>query len=217
MKAVDLADHPENYTAEEIRLILEDVEIREAYNAICDADSALKLPADRTSEEIDREWERLEQTLKTEKRKGFRWINHFNRRAAVIGGVVTISLVAMAIGGVILRKHDDTSAKKLTIESPVMAPTAMVTGVAAFDTVAQEENIETIVETKVFENETLTSILDEMSRHYGFKVRILNGDVAGLRLYFRWDPADDVADVVRQLNNFERINIVLGNNTLTVK
>ncbi len=213
MKAVDLADHPENYTAEEIRLILEDAEIREAYNAICDAESALNLPADPTSEEIDREWERLEQTLKTEKRKGFRWINHFNRRAAVIGGVVTISLVAMAIGGVILRKHDDTSAKKLTIESPVMAPTAMATGVAASDTVAQEE----IEETKVFENETLTNILDEMSRHYGFKVRILNGDVAGLRLYFRWDPADDVADVVRQLNNFERINIVLGNNILTVK
>lgn len=217
MKAVDLADHPENYTAEEIRLILEDAEIREAYNAICDADSALNLPADPTSEEIYREWERLEQTLKTEKLKGFRWISHFNRRAAVIGGVVTISLVAMAIGGVILRKHDDTSAKKLTAESTVMAPTAMATEVAASDTVAQEETIETIEETKVFENETLTNILDEMSRHYGFKVRILNGDVAGLRLYFRWDPADDVADVVRQLNNFERINIVLGNNTLTVK
>lgn len=217
LKAIDLADHPGKYTADEIRLMLEDAEIREAYNAICDTESALNLPADLSSEEIAIQWEQFEQTLKDEKRKGFRWINHLNHRAAVIGGVVTISLVAMAIGGVILRKHDDTSAEKLSAESTVTAPTATVTAVATSDTVAQEETIETIADAKVFENEPLTNILDEMSRHYGFKVRILNGDMAALRLYFRWDPADDVADVVRQLNNFERINIVLSDNILTVK
>ncbi|MDE7135666.1 MAG: DUF4974 domain-containing protein [Muribaculaceae bacterium] len=217
LKAVDLADHPEKYTAEEIRLILEDAEIREAYNALCDSDSALNLPTELSSDEIDREWERFDKTLKAEKRKGFRWINHFSRRAAVIGGVVTISLVAMAIGGVILSKHDDSPAEKISVESTVMAPTVTTTVAIASDTVATEEPIRPVAEAKVFENETLTNILDEMSRHYGFKVRILNGGVAGLRLYFRWDPSDDLADVVRQLNNFERINIVLSDNTLTVK
>lgn len=220
MKAIDLADHPGKYSSEEIRELLEDEEIKELYNAICDSDSALNLPSRLSEEEVEREWERFNQSEREASRKGSHLADYFSRRAAVIATVITVSLVAMAIGGAMLVHHNSAQIEKQSLEATAMVPAMSATVVAASDTVAQGEtidNFETDAEVKLFENEPLSNILDEMSRHYGFKVRILNGGVAGLRLYFRWDPSDELPEVIRQLNNFERINLVLNGDTLTVK
>lgn len=215
-KAIDLADHPEKYTEDEIRSLLEDKEIRETYNALCEADSALNLPGNLTSEEIEREWERLNKGMKSKNRKGFRLVGLFSKRVAIVAVVITISLVAMGIGSVILMSHEAPKELSSVGGANTEKEIQNVPSIAA-DTVVEEKIEQLELEVKVFENETLSNILDEMSRHYRFKVRVLNSNTTGLRLYFRWDPAEELPEVIKQLNNFERINLVLSEDILTVR
>ena len=69
----------------------------------------------------------------------------------------------------------------------------------------------------VFENETLGTILDDMADFYGLNLETDNNTLLNIRLFYRWDRSDSVEEVVRQLNNFEKINLKLSDGTLTLK
>ena len=68
----------------------------------------------------------------------------------------------------------------------------------------------------VFEDETLRTILDRIARHYGTEIVYRSTDTGDLRLYFRWDTSARLEETVEALNNFEKINLSLDNNKITV-
>ncbi|MDE5880316.1 MAG: DUF4974 domain-containing protein, partial [Muribaculaceae bacterium] len=74
-----------------------------------------------------------------------------------------------------------------------------------------------ITETILFDNQPLDTILTEMTKYYSCELTFLNEDVKSLRLYFKWNQAAPLEDVIEELNNFEQINIRIDDhNTLIV-
>lgn len=69
----------------------------------------------------------------------------------------------------------------------------------------------------VFEDQTLQDILNQMSAYYHVGVRYEEDSLKGLRLYFNWDPSEDIGHVLILLSNFDHINLHLENDTIVVK
>ena len=72
-------------------------------------------------------------------------------------------------------------------------------------------------QTIVFKGENLETILADIARYYGASVKFNQDAAKSLQLYFEWNQALPLNEVVEQLNNFEQINITLTDNVLTVK
>ena len=69
----------------------------------------------------------------------------------------------------------------------------------------------------LFEDKSLSEVLERIAMHYGVSVKYNSPERKNLRLYFRWDPNQDLMDAVESLNNFEQIRISVENKTLTVE
>ena len=69
----------------------------------------------------------------------------------------------------------------------------------------------------VFENAELQTMLNEMATYYNYKVTFRTEAAKHIRLYFTWDKASKIEDVVATFNKFERIHINIENQTLVVE
>ena len=72
-------------------------------------------------------------------------------------------------------------------------------------------------ETIVFKGESFEKILADIAGYYGATVAFNQASAKSLKLYFEWNQALPLNEVVGQLNNFEQINITLTDKVLTVK
>ena len=72
-------------------------------------------------------------------------------------------------------------------------------------------------ETILFKGESLETILADIAKYYGASVKFNQDAAESLQLYFEWNQALPLNEVVEQLNNFEQINITLTDKALTVK
>ena len=70
---------------------------------------------------------------------------------------------------------------------------------------------------KTFENTELEQMLTEMAAYYQVRVRFLNDEPRHLRLYYEWNSNDNLADIVRTLDQFEHVSITLADETITVR
>ena len=68
----------------------------------------------------------------------------------------------------------------------------------------------------MFEDESLESIMKEITGAYGIEVRFTNKEVASLHLYYKLDPSLPLNEVIEQLNTFEQIDIRQNGNILTI-
>ena len=68
----------------------------------------------------------------------------------------------------------------------------------------------------VFENQTLKEILDKLSVYYHVGVRYEEESLMDLRLYFNWNPSEDIGNVLIILSNFDHINLNLEDDTIVV-
>jgi hypothetical protein len=81
-----------------------------------------------------------------------------------------------------------------------------------------EETADSIKQTPVvFENAELQTMLIEMTTYYNYKVTFRTEAAKHIRLYFTWDKASKIEDVVATFNKFERIHINIENQTLVVE
>lgn len=68
-----------------------------------------------------------------------------------------------------------------------------------------------------FDNEELATILGAMSEYYQVKVVFESEQAKHIRLFLVWDKTQPVTEIVEMLNKYERFDITLADNTLTVK
>lgn len=210
---MDVTEHPEKYSEDEIRELLEEPEIRELYAAMCDADSALK-PAPRlTDKDVDREWQRFKRQNPTAERHILRI---FGRRVAAVSAIAVTSLAALAVGvGVVVDRYvvkQDRTAVEDTVDMPVAQADPYVN-----DTIVESVDSLAVTNPMIYENESLGVILRDMTEFYGLKLATGNGALLNLRLFYRWDRGAGMEEAIRQLNNFEKINLELSDSTLTLK
>ena len=204
---LDMIEHPENYTSEQLAELLAEPETREIYNLLCKTDSAIE--ASRGID-VDAEWECFAQKRGRRPRPSYLWRGS---RAASIAAIVGSSVVAVAAGiavtvAVVTHKLEPV-AKEATIVSTAMPATTE-------DIITPADTVRSLSEPMMFENEPLEAIIKEVAAAYGVEVKFNNREVASLHLYYKLDTSLPLKEVVEQLNTFEQINIKQDGNILNI-
>lgn len=213
-KIFGIIDHPENYTSEQLAEILSSPEAKEIYNLLCLTASAEER---RRPVDTDAAWRDFSY-MHISRRRQFFGIK--GRRVASAAVIVASSIAAVAAGiavsvAISVRRSADAPSR---MTETVITESDQHSGTSLPDTSAMQEVAVTAERSAptVFEDETLETIINQISVTYDVKVRFNNKATATLHLYYKFDPALTIGEIVSQLNTFEQINIRLEDNTLII-
>ena len=220
-KILDIIDHQEKYPDEEIREILQDEECRKLYQTMMEVDSALENPSPIIN--VDEEWEKFSQehqlqeeaTQNAAQEAASHPITSWRKLAASIAGFVLISGIAFAaIHTYIKRSQEPTQVTADTHPEVIKSDSAKQ--VAAKDSLAHPKPEKPAIH-KTFENVAFEQMISEIASYYDLQVKFENNEDKTLRLYYEWDSHLSIENIVKELNQFENVNIELQQNELIVK
>lgn len=220
-KILDIIDHQEKYSDEEIREILQDEECRKLYQTMMEVDSALENPSPIIN--VDEEWEKFSQehqlqeeaTQNAAQEAASHPITSWHKLAASIAGFVLISGIAFAaIHTYIKRSQEPTQVTADTHPEVIKSDSAKQ--VAAKDSLAHPKPEKPAIH-KTFENVAFEQMISEIASYYDLQVKFENNEDKTLRLYYEWDSHLSIENIVKELNQFENVNIELQQNELIVK
>lgn len=214
-KILDIIDHQEKYSDEEIREILQDEECRKLYQTMVEVDSALESPSPIIN--VDEEWEKFSQKhqLQEEATHPITSITSWRKLAASIAGFVLISGIAFAaIHTYIKRSQEPTQVTADTHPEVIKSDSAKL--VAAKDSLTHPKPEKPVIH-KTFENVAFEQMLSEIASYYDLQVKFENNEDKTLRLYYEWNSHSSIENIVKELNQFENVDIELQQNELIVK
>ena len=220
-KILDIIDHQEKYSDEEIREILQDEECRKLYQTMMEVDSALESPSPIIN--VDEEWEKFSQehqlqeeaTQNAAQEAASHPITSWRKLAASIAGFVLISGIAFAaIHTYIKRSQEPTQVTADTHPEVIKSDSAKQ--VAAKDSLTHPKPEKPAIH-KTFENVAFEQMLSEIASYYDLQVKFENNEDKTLRLYYEWNSHSSIENIVKELNQFENVNIELQQNELIVK
>ena len=200
-RLLDMIEHPEHYTEEEMQKILADEETREYYDLIIKAD-------DTYTKSHDVDVDKALQEFETKHLHHFSW----SKIAAVFIGILLVSGVTYA--AIVLNRNP--SEKQVSQKAQIGR---VITDKAAksIDTETTDTDTTTTQKGQSFDNVELQTILDDISSYYKLNV-VYNSDKSRhLRLHFYWDKTKDAETIVESLNHFENVNITLTDSKIDVK
>ena len=197
---LDMHEHPENYTDEQLAAMLDDEMLEKLV-------TAKRAMTDTPEPDVDAEWQRFEQTHFTPV-KNHSWL----KVAAVFLGVIMLSAFTYAAIRAVSHHTVDKAkepTEKVTAESQSESTVGPRLGVA--------DTVTVVAEPVVFDNQPLDQMLEQIAPHYGMQVEFRNEDARALRFYFVWQPDEDLDAVLERLNLFESVNISKEGNTIVVE
>ena len=234
-KILDIIDHQEKYSDKEIREILQDEECRKLYQTMVEVDSALlqqnlntqasishspddALSSDsslgNSSPNIDKEWEKFSQEHQLQKRATHP-ITSWRKLAASIAGFVLISGIAFAAIHTYIKRSQETT--QVTADThPEVIKSDSAKQVAAKDSLTHPKPEKPAIH-KTFENVAFEQMISEIASYYDLQVKFENNEDKTLRLYYEWNSHSSIENIVKELNQFENVNIELQQNELIVK
>ena len=220
-KILDIIDHQEKFSDEEIREILQDEECRKLYQTMMEVDSALENPSPIIN--VDEEWEKFSQehqlqeeaTQNAAQEAASHPITSWRKLAASIAGFVLISGIAFAaIHTYIKRSQEPTQVTADTHPEVINSDSAKQ--VAAKDSLTHPKPEKPAIH-KTFENVAFEQMISEIASYYDLQVKFENNEDKTLRLYYEWNSHSSIENIVKELNQFENVNIELQQNELIVK
>ena len=220
-KILDIIDHQEKYSDEEIREILQDEECRKLYQTMVEVDSALENSSPIIN--VDEEWEKFSQehqlqeeaTQNAAQEAASHPITSWRKLAASIAGFVLISGIAFAaIHTYIKRSQEPTQVTADTHPEVIKSDSAKQ--VAAKDSLTHPKPEKPAIH-KTFENVAFEQMISEIASYYDLQVKFENNEDKTLRLYYEWNSHSSIENIVKELNQFENVNIELQQNELIVK
>ena len=220
-KILDIIDHQEKYSDEEIREILQDEECRKLYQTMMEVDSALENPSPIIN--VDEEWEKFSQkhqlqeeaTQNAAQEAASHPITSWRKLTASIAGFVLISGIAFAaIHTYIKRSQEPTQVTADTHPEVIKSDSAKQ--VAATDSLTHPKPEKPAIH-KTFENVAFEQMISEIASYYDLQVKFENNEDKTLRLYYEWNSHSSIENIVKELNQFENVNIELQQNELIVK
>ena len=210
---LEMLDHPETYTEQEIHdIINRDEDTRETYRLMVEAKRSSRNRQDETPVDVDDAWQRFHQRLRP-KQRGRGWM----KMAASFIGVLLVSGIAFAAIHIV-RHYVGGDVPTPPQETEVAVPHQQV----ALDDTVKVETTDTIapkatMEPVVFDNVPLEEMLPEIAAHYDATVNFGNNKARQLRFRFVWNPQQDIEQVVSDLNQFESLTVTLKDNQITVE
>ena len=220
-KILDIIDHQEKYSDEEIREILQDEECRKLYQTMMEVDSALENPSPIIN--VDEEWEKFSQehqlqeeaTQNAAQEAASHPITSWRKLAASIAGFVLISGIAFAAIHIYIKRSQEPT--QVTADThPEVIKSDSAKQVAAKDSLAHPKPEKPAIH-KTFENVAFEQMISEIASYYDLQVQFENNEDKTLRLYYEWDSHLSIENIVKELNQFENVNIELQQNELIVK
>ena len=216
---LELQDHPEQLTDEQLQQILADDEMRQLVQQLGFAKRALKHDALKNDiPDVEGEWEKFAAShseelvaLDEEKPKFHFHIYLFRHKiAASFIGVLLVSGIAFAaiqvVRNISTPKPQQPTTEQMTDIDPV---TSLPADTVKADTIS--------VKPYIFNNVPLDSMLTAIATAHGVGVEFENEAVRHLRFHFVWKREDSLSRVVEKLNTFEAVNIGMEDKTLVVK
>lgn len=196
---LDMTEHPDRYTEEQMQELLADEDMRKHYQMMV----WLRESQDPSRSSLK---EREKRPSPTSPLKGeafslpLRVVRMGRYAAAFVGAVVMAGLLFAA-----------------------MRPFFNIHNEERTDTLAQVTKSLPLGEGQGdgsalrFDNAPLDSILTVVSRHYGKVVLFRNEEVRTMRLIMTWQPTDSLGDFIGRLNMFEGLHLTLQADTLIVE
>lgn len=210
-KILDIIDHQEKYSDEEIREILQDEECRKLYQTMMEVDSALESPSPIIN--VNEEWEKFSQ--KHQLQEVSHPITSWRKLAASIASFVLISGIAFAAIHTYIKRSQETT--QVTADThPEVIKSDSAKQVAAKDSLTHPKPEKPAIH-KTFENVAFEQMISEIASYYDLQVKFENNEDKTLRLYYEWDSYSSIENIVKELNQFENVNIELQQNELIVK
>lgn len=210
-KILDIIDHQEKYSDEEIREILQDEECRKLYQTMVEVDSALESPSPIIN--VDEEWEKFSQ--KHQLQEVSHPITSWRKLAASIASFVLISGIAFAAIHTYIKRSQETT--RVTADThPEVIKSDSAKQVAAKDSLTHPKPEKPAIH-KTFENVAFEQMISEIASYYDLQVKFENNEDKTLRLYYEWNSHSSIENIIKELNQFENVNIELQQNELIVK
>lgn len=201
---LDMQEHPENYSEQELKTMLKDPEVRELMEATALLKQTMIWENSRKSTvNVDAEWQRFagQHIADSKPRRG--WL----KVAAVFLGVLFVSGITFAAIHIV-RMVNSQKSQTVQTEQPM---TAKASTTIPADTVKTDTIAPKIIR---YDEATLQKILTDMGEYYRLRVELRNEDAKTLRLFFQWNQRQEASKVLEQLNMFERIHLVLNDSTI---
>ena len=220
-KILDIIDHQEKYSDKEIREILQDEECRKLYQTMMEVDSALESPSPIIN--VDEEWEKFSQehqlqeeaTQNAAQEAASHPITSWRKLAASIAGFVLISGIAFAAIHTYIKRSQEPI--QVTADThPEVIKSDSAKQVAAKDSLTHPKPEKPAIH-KTFENVAFEQMISEIASYYDLQVKFENNEDKTLRLYYEWNSHSSIENIVKELNQFENVNIELQQNELIVK
>ena len=228
-KILDIIDHQEKYSDEEIREILQDEECRKLYQTMMEVDSALENSSPIIN--VDEEWEKFSQehhlqeeshpivqkeaTQNTAQKAASHPITSWRKLAASIAGFVLISGIAFAAIHTFIKRSQEPT--QVTADThPEVIKSDSVKLVAENDSLTHPKPEKPAIH-KIFENVAFEKMISEIASYYDLQVKFENNEDKTLRLYYEWNSHSSIENIVKELNQFENVNIELQQNELIIK
>lgn len=194
-RLLEMQEHPERYTEEEIRQLMADEECRQLYEQMVRVTNVVFAEKAKTSQQTLPATERTRTLL--------------YKIAAVFVGLLMLSGIAYAaihivrnVGG-----NQQSPNQETRISNPQPQATSQV----------KKETTDSIPPTRIFENVPLDEMVNELATYYNKAADIRNAQAHELRLYYKWERKDELESVVIDLNHFDHVNLTLEEDKLIVK
>lgn len=201
---LDIQEHPEQFSEQELEQMLSDAEAQELMEATAQLKRAMKNDEFSISEqEIEDEWQAFAANHLAEQKPQRTWL----KIAAMFIGVLFMTGIAFAAIHII--KQNTVAQEMKQVEQPVIQQ-PVSTGTVNNDTIAQTEPV-------IFDNVTLDSIAKEIADYHHIEVDLQNELAKQLRFYFVWKQDDDLQEVVEKLNMFDHVDMTIENGKLIVR
>ena len=202
---LEMLDNPEAYTEQEIQdIINRDEDTRETYRMMAEAKRSSRQRQAEKPIDVDAAWQKFNQKIQPQQHS-FGWM----KIAASFIGVLLVSGIAFAAIQIVRYTQQHTPKTEEVINTPKSANVTPADTLTT-DTIATPQPI-------IYDNIPLEKMLPEIAAHYDAKVTFVNDEARQLRFHFMWHPQKGIEKVVSDLNQFERLNITLNDNQITVK
>ena len=227
---LELQEHPEQLTDEQLQQILADDEMRQLVQQLGFAKRAFKHDALKNDTlDVDAEWEKfaashaesldaLEEGERLRVGDGTSGI-----RKPRFASLLAPHKIAASFIGVLLASGIAFAAiqivRNISTPKPQLPTTEQATNIEPITSLlADTVKTDTIpTEPYIFNNVPLDSMLTAIATAHGVGVKFENDAARQLRFHFVWKREDSLTRVVEKLNTFEAVNIGIEDKTLVVR
>ena len=203
---LDMQEHPEKYTDEQIERLLADEEVKDFLRDLAMARMAGK-KATPKKVDVDKAW------------KEFSNGSYRNRMkiAASVVGIIFLSGVAFAAvqNGWFKFSTSVKAVEDKTATEQIVNSKQLVNDSLKAITTEPKDSLD--MKPVVFDNAELGTILTQMADFYHVKVEYVNANTQHVRLFFNWNKTKTLEQNLELLNAFDRIQIEYVEGTLMVK